>query len=341
MVSPARKRRAVEHLEEGFEVSQRRACRVVGQPRATQRYEPQVKEDERVLVRRMHEHVRHHPRYGYRRIWALLRQEGFRVNRKRVWRLWRREGFKVPRKPHKKRRLGHSANGIARRRPEHKDHVWCWDFIHDRDEQGRPLKWFALVDEYTRGCLALEVERSMTAADVIDILARVFLTRGLPGFIRSDNRPEFIAHAMRRYLHTAAVGTLYIEPGAPWENGFAESFFSRLRDELLNTELFADLREAKALAAAWRREYNHRRPHSALGYQTPAAFAATCPAVGPFQPAALSQPAAPTVRAAEIHGDACLGAPPPDPRLLPLRRAPAGLPGKAETLGPTLIATGT
>jgi putative transposase len=284
MVSPARKRWAVEHLEEGFEVSERRACRVVGQPRATQRYALQVKDDEPVLVERMHAQVRQHPRYGYRRIWALLRQEGFRVNRKRIWRLWRREGFKVPQKQRKKRRLGHSANGIARRRPEHKDHVWCWDFIHDRDEAGRPLKWFALVDEYTRECLALEVERSMTAADVIDILAHVFLLRGRPRFIRSDNGPEFIAHAIRRYLQTAGVGPLYIAPGSPWENGFAESFFSRLRDELLNAELFADLREAKVLAAAWQSEYNRLRPHSALGYRTPAAFAGQCQSLGALPP---------------------------------------------------------
>jgi putative transposase len=314
MVSPARKRWAVEHLEGGFEVSERRACRVVGQPRATQRYALQVKDDEPVLVERMHAQVRQHPRYGYRRIWALLRQEGFRVNRKRIWRLWCREGFKVPQKQRKKRRLGHSANGIARRRPEHKDHVWCWDFIHDRDEAGRPLKWFALVDEYTRECLALEVERSMTAADVIDILAHVFLLRGRPRFIRSDNGPEFIAHAIRRYLQTAGVGTLYIAPGSPWENGFAESFFSRLRDELLNAELFADLREAKVLAAAWQSEYNRLRPHSALGYQTPAAFAGQCQS---------------------------LGALPPNPRLLPLRRAPEKRPREIENLGQTLIAVGT
>jgi len=314
MVSPARKRRAVEHLEDKHEVSQRRACRVVGQPRATQRYVPRTRDDEPALVRRMHERVRQHPRYGYRRIWALLRMEGWRVNRKRIWRLWRREGFKVPRKQRKKRRLGHSGNGVARHRPRHKDHVWCWDFIHDRDEAGRPLKWFALTDEYTRECLALQVERRMTAADVIDILSQVLRIRGLPKHIRSDNGPEFIARAVRDYLEKAGVGTLYIAPGSPWENGYAESFFSRLRDELLDAELFADLREAQVLAAAWQSEYNHRRPHSALGYQTPAAFAGRCRS---------------------------LGAPPPDPRLLPLRRAPEKSPGEVQNLGPTLITAGT
>jgi len=163
------------------------------------------------------------------------------VNRKRVWRLWKREGFKVPQKQGKKRRLGCSANGIVRHRPLHKDHVWAWDFIHDRDQRNRPLKWFTLIDEYTRECLALEVERSMTSLDVIDVLAQVLLIRGAPGHIRSDNGPEFIACAMRKYLETAGVGTLYIEPGAPWENGYAESFHGRLRDELLNAEDFADI----------------------------------------------------------------------------------------------------
>lgn len=206
----------------------------------------------------------------------MLRDEGFVVNRKRVWRLWKQEGFKVPQTQRKKRRLGCSANGIIRHRPEHKDHVWAWDFIHDRDQRHRPLKWFTLIDEYTRECLALEVERSMTSLEVIDVLAQVLLIRGAPKHIRSDNGPEFIAVAMRQYLQAAGVGTLYIEPGAPWENGYAESFHGRLRDELLNAEDFADVREAKALAAAWQNDYNHRRPHSSLDYQTPATFAASC-----------------------------------------------------------------
>jgi len=276
MVSPARRREAVERLRTQFDTSERRTCRAINQPRSTQRYCPAVKSDEASLIRRMHELVRCHPRYGYRRVWAMLRTDGWWVNRKRIYRLWRREGFKVPRKQRKKHRLGSSANGIVRRRPEHKDHVWAWDFIHDRDERGRPLKWFALVDEYTRECLALEVERSMTALDVIDILSQVMLIRGVPRHIRSDNGPEFIARVIRRYLETAHVGTLYIEPGAPWENGYAESFFSRLRDEFLNCELFADLREAKELGGRWLTDYNHHRPHSSLGYRTPAAFAATC-----------------------------------------------------------------
>jgi putative transposase len=275
MVSPARRRVAVEHVQECFDASQRQACRAVEQPRSTQRYRPQVKDDEPALVARMHELVRQHPRYGYRRVWARLRTEGFRVNRKRIHRLWRREGFKVPAKQHKRRRLGYSGNGIVRYRPAHRNHVWAWDFVHDSDERGRALKWFSLIDEYTRECLALVVERSITAADVLDVLAQVLLARGLPGHIRSDNGPEFIAGALRQYLQTAGIGTLYIEPGSPWENGYAESFNGRLRDELLNLELFADLPQAKTLGATWKNDYNHRRPHSALDYRTPAAFAAT------------------------------------------------------------------
>jgi transposase InsO family protein len=276
MVSPARRREAVDRLQTQFDTSERRTCRVIEQPRSTQRYRSAVKSDEVALIQRMHALVRCHPRYGYRRVWAMLRADGWRVNRKRVYRLWRREGFKVPRKQRKKRRLGSSANGIVRHRPEHKDHVWAWDFIHDRDERGRPLKWFALMDEYTRECLALEVERSIKAVDVIDILSQVFLIRSVPRHIRSDNGPEFIAQAIRRYLETAKVNALYIEPGAPWENGYAESFFSRLRDEFLNCELFTDLREAKQLGGDWLAGYNHHRPHSSLDYRTPAAFAAEC-----------------------------------------------------------------
>jgi len=255
----------------------------------TQRYRTRRNEFRRRLVARMLELVREHPRYGYRRMWALLRQEGWRVNRKRIHRLWRAEGLRVPRKQRKKRYLGHSANGCARRRAEHKDHVWAWDFIHDRTHDGRPLKWLSIVDEYTRECLALEVGRGMTADGVIDVLAELFAVRGVPKHIRSDNGPEFIAKAIRRWLSHAGVQTLYVEPGSPWENGYAESFHSRLRDELLAREEFANLAEARALGAAWRLEYNHRRPHSSLGYRTPAEFAAGCAAASVRPTASLRQ----------------------------------------------------
>lgn len=219
--------------------------------------------------------VGRHPRFGYRRIWALLRAEGFSVNRKRVHRLWKQNGLKVPVKQHKRRRVGSSENGIIRHRASQKDHVWAWDFIHDRTEDGRALKWLSVVDEYTRECLALEVRRSFTSDDVIGVLRELVLIRGTPQHIRSDNGPEFIARAIRSWLAMAQVQTLYIEPGAPWENGYAESFHGRLRDELLDAELFGSLAEAKMLSTQWRLEYNHRRPHSSLGYVTPAAFTAS------------------------------------------------------------------
>jgi len=184
----------------------------------------------------------------------------------------------VPQKARKKRRLGHSGNSCVRFRAAHMDHVWTWDFVFDRTTNGRALKWFSLVDEYTRECLALEVHRRMTSREIIEVLADLLAVRGAPGHIRSDNGPEFIAQAIRRWLERTDVKSLYIEPGAPWENGYAESFQSRLRDELLNVEEFATVSEAQEMAAHWKGEYNHRRPHSSLGYQTPAEFAAKFPA---------------------------------------------------------------
>jgi len=274
-VSPVRRREAVEHLQQRHGVSERRACRAVRQPRSTQRYRAKRQDDEAVIVAKMHELVRRHPRFGYRRIHALLRRLGLRINRKRAWRLWKQEGLKVPQKQVKKRRLGVSVNGIERRGAEHIDHVWAWDFIHDRDEKGRAIKTLSIVDEHTRECLALEVGRSFKAVDVLDVLRELFVIRGVPEHIRSDNGPEFIARAIRVFLGKAGVNTLYIEPGAPWQNGYAESFHSKLRDELLDAEMFADLAEAKSLAGSWKNDYNHRRPHSSLGYVTPAAFAAS------------------------------------------------------------------
>jgi transposase InsO family protein len=235
-------------------------------------------EEETRLIVEMLTIVAEHPRYGYRMVWALLRQSGWRVNRKRIYRLWVQEGLKVPQKQRKRRRLGHGENSCVRRKAKHKDHVWTWDFIHDRTASGRPLKWLSIVDEYTRECLALEVDRGITAEKVIDVLAELFRIRGVPKHIRSDNGPEFIAKTIRRWLCLAGVETLYVEPGSPWENGYAESFHSRLRDELLNREEFINLAEARHLADAWRLDYNHRRPHSSLGYQTPAEFAAGCAA---------------------------------------------------------------
>ena len=296
MVSPARRREAVKQAQTTSDVSERRACKVMRQPRSTQRYVAKERDGERALVQRMRELVRRHPGYGYRRVWALLRGEGFRVNRKRVYRLWRREGFKVPRKQREKRRLGCSANGCVRRRAEHVDHVWCYDFVSDQTVDGRTLKFLTIEDEYTRECLAIGVARSITSQDVIQTLRYLFEVRGAPEHIRSDNGPEFIAKALRDWLDMSGVAPLYIEPGAPWENGFNESFNGRFRDELLNGELFTSLKEAQVLTEDYRLAYNHRRPHSALGYQTPAAFAAACGRAGcaPW-PGDSTPPARPTV----------------------------------------------
>jgi putative transposase len=273
------RRKAVAQLRTQTDLSQRRACRVVEQPRSTERYRPRDNDFERRLVERMHELVRAHPRYGYRHIWSLLRGQGWRVNVKRIHRLWRKEGLKVPRHQHKRRRLGSSANGCVRRRAERPNHVWAWDFFHDRTSDGRVLKWFSIIDEYTRENLVLEVRRRIGSGAVVEIFRDLFDKRAVPQHIRSDNGPEFIAKALRAELEDNKIGPLYIEPGAPWENGYAESFGSRLRDELLNAEEFTTLLEARVVGADWHHDYNNKRPHSALGYQTPAAFAAQCQAV--------------------------------------------------------------
>ena len=289
-MSPSRKRIAVDELQSSYEVSERRACEVVGQPRSSQRYQAKVREDEPRLVARMLELVRRFPRYGYRRITAKLRQEGWPVNAKRIYRLWRREGLKVPRKKRKKRRLGSSVNGCHRRKSERKNDVWAWDFVFDHTTNGTQLKWLSIVDEYTRECLCLKVDRSITSEDVLDTLAELFAMRGVPRHIRSDNGPEFIAGAIRQWLKRVDVETLYIEPGAPWENGYAESFHSRFRDELLAIEEFENLSSARRLTAMWKREYNEQRPHSSLGYVPPAEFSARWGSASVRPPASLQQP---------------------------------------------------
>jgi transposase InsO family protein len=266
---------------------------VLDQPRASQRYRVKLRDDEGALVKRMLELACKHPRYGYRFITAKLRQEGWHVNFKRIYRLWRREGLKVPQKKRKKRRLGTSRNACHRRRAEHQDHVWCWDFIFDRTASGSQLKWLSIEDEYTRECLCLKVDRSITSEDVIDALAELFAMRGVPEHVRSDNGPEFIARAIQRWLAQVEVKTLYIEPGAPWENGYAESFHSRFRDEFLATEVFENLAAARKLTVAWKEDYNHHRPHSSLGYLPPVEFAARCTASAPKLLSATPQATSP------------------------------------------------
>ena len=263
----------MQYVQKQLNVSQRRACRALGQSRSSQRYRVKLREDEKAIEKRMLELVGAHPRRGYRMIGAMLRREGFKVNFKRMYRLWRKNGLKVPRRKIKKRSTGVSENGIARLRATRPNQVWTWDFIHDRTGDGRSIKWLSVLDEYTRECLVLEVGRNMKSDQVIDHLQSVICQRGVPENIRSDNGPEFIAHAIKDWLKISGVNTLYIAPGSPWENGFVESFHSRLRDELLDCELFLNVKEARMLSAIWRRAYNDERPHSSLGYKTPSEFA--------------------------------------------------------------------
>jgi putative transposase len=217
-----------------------------------------------------------YPRYGSERVHQMLIGTGWRVNFKRVHRLWKQEHFQVPGKQRKRRRLpGQSANGCVRHKALYRNHVWSYDFLVDRTEDGRQLKLLVVIDEFTRECLAAEVGRTFTARDVMLTLQYLFAVRGAPEHVRSDNGPEFIAKELQRWLERADVRTLYIQKASPWENGYVESFNGKLRDELLNRELFLSVPEARYVLDEWRVEYNHRRPHSGLGWQTPAAYAAT------------------------------------------------------------------
>jgi transposase InsO family protein len=251
-------------------VSERRACRVIGQARTTQRLIRLAGGEKEKLIARITQLATKYGRYGYRRVTALLKQEGWQVNHKRVERIWRMEGFKVPQKQPRRGRLWLTDGSCVRLRPQHKDHVWSYDFVMARTSDGRSFRILTLIDEYTRECLALLVSRRITCQDVIDQLFNLFVLRGIPEHIRSDNGPEFTAREIRKWLSRLGVKTLFIEPGSPWENGYIESFNGKLRDELLNREIFTTLTEAKVLIKEWRREYNQIRPHSALGYRPPA-----------------------------------------------------------------------
>jgi len=260
----------VQLARKQLKVSERRACRVLKQPRSTQRHISKPSEDEEALTERIIQLATKYGRYGYRRITALLWQEGWQVNHKRVERIWRREGLKVPQKQAKRKRLWLDEHSCVRLRPEYRNHVWSYDFVMTRTHDGRAVKMLTLIDEYSRECLAIKVGRKLTSQDVIEQLADLFITRGLPQHIRSDNGPEFAAKAVRRWLARLEVQTLFIEPGSPWENGYIESFNGKLRDELLNGEIFMTLYEAKVIIEEWRKEYNEIRPHSSLGYRPPA-----------------------------------------------------------------------
>ncbi len=253
-----------------LKVSERRACQILGQARTTQRHSSDIKGDEERLVARTIELATRYGRYRYRRITALLKQDGWKVNHKRVERIWRKEGLKVPKKQPKRGRLWLNDGSCIRLRPNHKDHVWSYDFMAERTAEGRAFRILTIIDEYTRECLTTLSQRQITSQDVIDQLFYLFIFRSTPEYIRSDNGPEFTAKAVRNWLKDLQVTTLFIEPGSPWENGYIESFNGKLRDELLDREIFTTLIEAKILIEAWRKDYNHIRPHSALNYRPPA-----------------------------------------------------------------------
>jgi putative transposase len=251
-------------------ISQRRACHVLGQARSTQRRNPDTDAEEIRLTKRIISLAARYGRYGYRRVTALLNSEGWRVNHKRVERIWRQEGLRVPKKQPKRGRLWLNDGSCIRLRPKHKDHVWSYDFVKTRTTDSRAFRILTMMDEYTRECLAMLVARKIRSQDVIDQLFQLFVLRGIPEHIRSDNGPEFTAREIRKWLGRIGVKTLFIEPGSPWENGYIESFNGKLRDELLNREVFTTLTEAKVLIEEWRRDYNGIRPHSSLRYRPPA-----------------------------------------------------------------------
>jgi putative transposase len=260
----------VERVVTKHGVSERLACRVLGQHRSTQRKKPTRPDDEAALTADITSLAIQYGRYGYRRITAMLRQIGWRVNAKRVARIWRREGLKVPAKQPKRRRLWLNDGSCVRLRPEYPNHVWSYDFVEDRTHDGRKYRMLNVIDEFTRECLAIRINRKLKSTDVIDVLSDLFFMRGIPTHVRSDNGPEFIAQALRDWLAAVGSKTAYIMPGSPWENGYCESFNSKLRDELLNGEIFYTLKEAKIVIETWRRHYNTIRPHSSLRYQPPA-----------------------------------------------------------------------
>lgn len=271
MVSPERKRAAVRHLQAKRLSSQRRACWLVEVSRSSLYYVPRKRPDDDALRARIKQMAKERSYWGYRLVWGQLRREGWRVNHKRVHRIWREEGLDLRRRRHGKRSCG--PKGEVKQRAAHPDNVWSYDICEDRTERGRQLRVLSVLDEFTRECLAIEVAHSISAQTVVDLLGWLALTRGTPDHIRSDNGSEFIAKAVQGWLEQTGCATIYITPGSPWENPYIESFTGTLRAECLNPELFVNLQEARVMIEAWREEYNTDRPHSSLGYLTPAEFA--------------------------------------------------------------------
>jgi putative transposase len=248
----------------------------LGQHRSTQRYRLKQLDKDKPLIKDILTLSLRHPRYGYRRVTILLREDGWLVNFKRVYRLWCQEGLKVHKKQYKRLHTGTSANSCDRKRPAYYNHLWSYDFVAERLENGRRVRLLTVMDEYTRECLAIDVARSFRGQDVVELLRYLFAVRGYPKYIRSDNGPEFVSKAVKRWLKASGVETLHIAPGSPWENGYIESFNGKLRDELLNRELFLNVSELRYVVDRWRMDYNHYRPHSSLNYMAPAAFAVRC-----------------------------------------------------------------
>ena len=243
-------------LQDRLGLSERRACRLAGQNRSTQRHCPQVADDDQALRNRLRKLSTDYPRWGYRRAHGHLLTEGWALNRKRVQRIWREEGLRVPAKAKKRRRLGESTTAADRLKAERPNHVWALDFQHDATDDGRELKFLNVVDEFTREALAIEVDRTINAEETVKVLERLAAERGAPANLRADNGPELTAAVLREWCRHGCTDTAYIEPGSPWQNAYVESFNARLRDELLNVEVFTSLEEAQVLAADWRSDYN-------------------------------------------------------------------------------------
>lgn len=276
MVSPARRRAAVHYLVRKHKVSERRACKVIGQHRSTQRYQGVPSDFEMRLTEAMNKLAAAHPRWGYRMVWAALRSEGWDINRKRIERLWRLEGHRVP-PPRKKasgrRASGHDGNAIWNLPATRPNHIWSYDFMSGRLQDGSALRILNVVDEYTRVSLASHVDRSIGAADVIIALDKLFRVHGKPEHIRSDNGREFIAASVEEWLAERGVKPAPVDKGSPQQNAFVERFNGTMRDEVLNREEFDTLAEADVVINRWRNEYNRHRPHRGLGFLTPLQFA--------------------------------------------------------------------
>lgn len=271
-MSPQAKRKAVQHLVTEEDYSQRRACQLVEISRSSARYSPKPRPEETAFKEQVRQLAHEHPNYGYRRITAILRREGSSINHKRVQRIWQSEGLQLPRRKPRKRRCG--PRGEVIHKAQHRNHVWSYDFLEEHTVKGKRLRILAVIDEFTRECLALLVDRSITSNEVVDLLDWLFLVYGKPQHIRSDNGPELVAKKVRRWLAKRDCQTIYISPGSPWENAYIESFIGKFRKECVDRYLFYTLKETRRIVEDWRQEYNHYRPHSSLDYLPPSAFAA-------------------------------------------------------------------